>query len=136
MTTKSIYTVTNVKLVLEEVWNRGFIAQVPEADLIECICECIDIAHPTAVKQFLKSIALTRRARPGPGGIWLIRDADPVAAEQESDALAKAQDNEIQAYNELPENIKSPEQEERDRQAAIDFVKDLENSMERGEITA
>jgi hypothetical protein len=73
------YTLTNMYLVVSNLDGKGFKREVPRAALMKAIAEVTDLAHPVAMKQFLKGMHEIGIVEPiGAGNIWRIIEEETV----------------------------------------------------------
>ena len=71
------YTKTNMDEVLRILASKGFENEVPRSAILRTIAEVTDLAHPYAMKQFLKGMHEIALIEPiGPGNIWRIREEE------------------------------------------------------------
>jgi len=69
----NVYTKTNMDEVLRVLGRKGFDSEVPRSIIVRTIAEVTDLAHPYAMKQFLKGMHEIGMMEPvGPGNIWRI----------------------------------------------------------------
>ena len=70
---ENTYTKTNMDEVIRILRMNGFESEVPRSVVVRTIAEVTDLAHPYALKQFLKGMHEIGIAEPvGPGNIWRI----------------------------------------------------------------
>ena len=73
----NVYTKTNMDEVLRILATKGFESEVPRPVIVRTIAEVTDLAHPYAMKQFLKGMNDIGLIEPiGPGNIWHIIEED------------------------------------------------------------
>ena len=73
----NVYTKTNMDEVIRILMKKGFENEVPRSLLVRTIAEVTDLAHPYAMKQFMKGMHDLGLIEPrGPGAIWHIIPAE------------------------------------------------------------
>ena len=71
------YTKTNMDEVLRILAAKGFESEVPRSTLLRTIAEVTNLAHPLAMKQFMKGMHEIALIEPvGPGNIWRIKEQE------------------------------------------------------------
>lgn len=69
----NMYTKTNMDEVVRILKVKGFESELPRSVLVRTVAEVTNLAHPYAVKQFIKGMHEIGIAEPiGPGNIWRI----------------------------------------------------------------
>lgn len=67
------YTKTNMDEVLRILSDKGFESEAPRAAIVRTIAEVTDLAHPYAMKAFLKGMHEIGMVSPiGTGNVWQI----------------------------------------------------------------
>ena len=67
------YTLTNMNEVVSRLDTKGFTSEVPRSILLKTIAEVTNLAHPLAMKQFLKGMNDIGMIAPiSTGSIWKI----------------------------------------------------------------
>ena len=75
----NVYTKTNMDEVLRILAKKGFENEAPRSAIVRTIAEVTDLAHPYAMKQFLKGMNDIGLIEPiGPGNIWRIIEEETV----------------------------------------------------------
>ena len=75
----SKYTKTNMDEVLRILASKGFESEAPRSAIVRTVAEVTDLAHPYAMKQFLKGMNDIGLIEPiGPGNIWRIIEEETV----------------------------------------------------------
>ena len=73
------YTKTNMDEVVRILDRKGFNSEVPRSMLVRTIAEVTNLAHPLAMKQFLRGMHEIGIIEPiGPGNIWRIIEEETV----------------------------------------------------------